>query len=392
MCDLLNRLRSCPPAEWNRILLRELPSVSDGVVDDLTRRIPGFSALVAERSREVVRRDVEQALRVSLGTPSARADVASNPDDPSDDPDHLCDGFPDAFSDTGSGHAASGATAPRNASVPRQAAGSRDGAARQRLLTALTGREALPATALRELSDRAGWPLPRRVQAVVLGEPGELSLPAIADVGEPLSGLYRGHPCVLLPDPGPVARPALTEALRGRTVAVGQIVPLQDAASTARWARRLLALAPAERVPDNRPLFVDDHLTTLLLLQDESLLRTLSARWLRPMMDLTPRQRERLEATLLAWLEGGGAPEAAKALRVHPQTVHYRLRQLEKLYGPALRDPRSRLELELTLHSRHLVARLRELQCRQGRSRRPVPVGVGSRPAEAARAARVNGR
>ncbi|MFD5932296.1 helix-turn-helix domain-containing protein [Streptomyces sp. NPDC060333] len=29
---------------------------------------------------------------------------------------------------------------------------------------------------------------------------------------------------------------------------------------------------------------------------------------------------------MLAWLEGGGAPEAAKALSVHPQTVRYRLR------------------------------------------------------------------
>ncbi|GAB3106246.1 hypothetical protein GCM10027160_01580 [Streptomyces calidiresistens] len=386
MCDLLNRLRSCPPAEWNRILLRELPSVSDGMVDDLTRRIPGFSALVAERSREVVRRDVEQALRASLGAP---LEPASDNVTDAGRPEHPSDGLPDVFPDPGPGPDPS---APRHVAVSRRPAGAHDGAARQRLLTALTGREALPVAALRELADRAGWPLPQRVQAVVLGEPGELSLPRMAGGGEPLSGLYRGHPCVLVPDPDATTRSALTEALRGRTVAVGQIVPLHDAASTARWARRLLALAPAERVPDNRPLFVDDHLTTLVLLQDESLLRSLSARWLQPMADLTPRQRERLEATLLAWLEGGGAPEAAKALQVHPQTVHYRLRQLEKLYGPALRDPRSRLELELTLHSRRLVARLRELQCRQGRSRRPVPVGVGSRPTEAARVARVNGR
>ncbi|WP_228471259.1 PucR family transcriptional regulator [Streptomyces alkaliphilus] len=387
MCDLLNRLRSCPPAEWNRILLRELPSVSDGMIDDLTRRVPGFSALVAERSRDVLRRDVEQALRASLGAP-----LGPGSDDASKT--RTCERPSDVLHDLGGD--GRGPTSPPADSAgvpaPRPPAGSRDGAARQRLLTALTGRETLPATALRELADRAGWPLPQRVRAVVLGEPGELSPPVTAGAGEPLSGLYRGHPCVLLPDPDPAGRPALSEALRGRTVAVGQIVPLHEAASTARWARRLLALAPAERVPDNRPLFVDDHLTTLLLLQDESLLRTLSARWLHPMTGLTPRQRERLEATLLAWLEGGGAPEAAKALRVHPQTVHYRLRQLEKLYGPALRDPRSRLELELTLHSRRLVARLRELRCRQGRPRRPVPVGMGSGPTEAAKAARVNGR
>ncbi len=106
-----------------------------------------------------------------------------------------------------------------------------------------------------------------------------------------------------------------------------------------------------------RAVFVDDHLSTLLLLQDEPLAHALAARWLRPLADLTPRQSERLEVTLLAWLEGGGAPEAAKALSVHPQTVRYRMRQLEKLFGTGLRDPRTRFELEMALRSRRLMAR-----------------------------------
>ncbi|MGK5498928.1 helix-turn-helix domain-containing protein [Streptomyces sp. URMC 125] len=61
--------------------------------------------------------------------------------------------------------------------------------------------------------------------------------------------------------------------------------------------------------------------------------RALPGRWLRPLEELTPRQSERIEATLPARLEGGGAPEAARTLQVHPQTVRYRLRQKRSCSG-----------------------------------------------------------
>ena len=64
------------------------------------------------------------------------------------------------------------------------------------------------------------------------------------------------------------------------------------------------------------------------------------------------RQSERLEETLLAWLEGGGAPEAAKALSVHPQTVRYRLKKLRDLFGDALDNPDARFELETAVRVR----------------------------------------
>ncbi|WP_243761290.1 CdaR family transcriptional regulator, partial [Streptomyces sp. YIM 98790] len=261
--------------------------------------------------------------------------------------------------------------------------------ARHELFAALTFDPPVPEDLPADLAQRAGWPLPEQVQAVVLPEPREIHLPE--DVfGEVLHGRTRDQQVLLIPDPGPDIRPALLTALRGHPAAVGHAVLLREAASSVRWARRLLDLAPAQTGPDAPVFFVDDHLSTLLLLQDETLLRALGTRWLRPLSGLTPRQSERLEVTLLAWLEGGGAPEAAKALKVHPQTVHYRLRQLEKLFGCALRDPRSRLELEMTLHSRRLMAQMRNLRCRTGRRARSVTgnlrqLGIG-------REARVNGR
>src|SRR5205823_8423494 len=135
------------------------------------------------------------------------------------------------------------------------------------------------------------------------------------------AGLVNGEPCLLIPNPERDSRAAFGRALRGRTAAVGPAVPLSESASSLRAARRLLSLLPSRSGPEPRIVFADDHLSTLMLLQDETLANALAARWLRPLAGLTPRQSERLEVTLLAWLEGGGAPEAAKALEVQPQTV-----------------------------------------------------------------------
>ncbi|WP_306823474.1 CdaR family transcriptional regulator [Streptomyces sp. JJ66] len=258
--------------------------------------------------------------------------------------------------------------------------------ARRNLFAALTGDPCAPETALSDLARSARWPLPERVRAVVLTSPGDATQLAVA-LGDTLLSRADAETCLLVPDKGASTRSLLEHVLRGRLVAVGHPVPLAEAASSLRWARHLLALGRTGPAPD--PAFVDDHLTLLLMLQDESLTRALSCRWLSPLDELTPRQSERLEATLLAWLEGGGAPEAARTLQVHPQTVRYRLRQIEKLFGPALRDPRTRFELEMTLRSRRLLA---QLQRRQSRAvRRARAVAVGMRPLGVAREARVNG-
>lgn len=261
--------------------------------------------------------------------------------------------------------------------------------ARQDLFKALTDDRVASHASLAELSEAAGWPLPVAVRAIALATPGETQqLAAVLD--DALPGMFAGRPCLLLPSPDPDTRAALEPPLRGRFAAVGHAVPLRDTASSLRWALRLLTLTPNRGGPDARAVFVDDHLSTLLLLQDEPLAHALAARWLRPLADLTPRQSERLEVTLLAWLEGGGAPEAAKALSVHPQTVRYRMRQLEKLFGPGLRDPRTRFELEMALRSRRLMAQVRRQHSRVGRRTARV-VTADFTPLVVGRMARVNG-
>ncbi|MFF8268155.1 PucR family transcriptional regulator [Streptomyces sp. NPDC016562] len=261
--------------------------------------------------------------------------------------------------------------------------------ARQELFKALTDDRAASETSLTELAEAAGWSLPPALRAIVPSSPGETAqLAAVLD--DALAGTFAGRPCLLVPSQDPDVRAPLEHLLRGRFAAVGHAVPLRDAASSLRWALRLFALTPTRPGLEARTVFVDDHLSTLLLLQDEPLAHALAARWLRPLADLTPRQSERLEVTLLAWLEGGGAPEAAKALSVHPQTVRYRMRQLEKLFGTGLRDPRTRFELEMALRSRRLMAQVRRQHSRVGRRTARV-ITADFTPVVVGRIARVNG-
>lgn len=364
MCEMLNRIWSRPRGEWTRILRKELPSVAARVVDELLCNTPLFAEITERIGKDAAQAAVEQALLLALGL----------------------------------GSRTGGSRVPRPRAESRPVAGRAvtalpDGRARQALFGALADDRCLPKDVLAELARQADWPLPARARAVVLGaacagDAPQLALQLTAALGQGLLGTVDTDLCLIVPDPGPGTRSELVTVLGGRVAAIGHSVPVADVASSLRWARRLLSLAPAGAGPKERLAFVDDHLSDLLLLQDESLARALSARWLHPLEGLTPRQSERLEETLLAWLESGGAPEAARTLQVHPQTIRYRLRQIEKLFGPVLRDPRMRFELELALRSRRLLAQSRRLRLRPGRGR---ALAAAVHPLGLARQARVNG-
>ncbi|MBL1087560.1 helix-turn-helix domain-containing protein [Streptomyces actinomycinicus] len=248
---------------------------------------------------------------------------------------------------------------------------------RQRLLQILTADTPAPLQTVTELALAAAWRLPQTVQVVAFsparhGRRTAAPAPVLESV-DALADFSGPDPLLLIPEPGPQHRPALEKYLDGRAAVVGPPVALEHAAVSLRWARRLLALGARGLGGTDTVMYCADNLMPLMLLQDEVLIRTLTARRLAPLAHLTPKQHERVTRTLLAWLQcSGNTIEAARKISVHPQTVRYRLRQIEDLFGSALRDPDVRFELEVVLRAQELFAAM-EARRRRGTPRAARP-------------------
>jgi hypothetical protein len=206
------------------------------------------------------------------------------------------------------------------------------------------------------LARSAGWRLPGRVAVAVLDGTPRTPHQALPD--GVLADLARPEPRLVLPDPdGPGRAAVLERALHrfGRPV-IGPAVPLAAAARSLRWARQALDLARRGIIVAEGPVRAAEHLSTLLLLADEDLARALLGDYLTPLARLRPGQRDRIAQTMLAWLQfGENAAEVAHHMHVHPQTVRYRLRQIQELFGDQLRDPDRRLDLQMALRARQLL-------------------------------------
>ncbi|GAA3983248.1 helix-turn-helix domain-containing protein [Streptomyces sp. NBC_01352] len=230
---------------------------------------------------------------------------------------------------------------------------------RKRLLDLLLGEGPVALEAVQDLAHGARWPVPRQVAVVALAagpEQREEERP-LAAAGA-LVDMASRPPRMLVPDPdvsGRFGGRAFALALRGRPAAIGPTVGVTEAAQSLRWATRALGLMGRGILPRQGVVHCADHLSTLLLHCDEPLLARLQARVLAPLDAVSPGQRPRLAETLLAWLlSGSNVPDVAARLHIHPQTVRYRLRQLEKLFGEALHEPDTRLDLVLALRAEAL--------------------------------------
>ena len=236
-------------------------------------------------------------------------------------------------------------------------------AARRRLLQLILDRDnPVPLRALADLAETACWPLPEQVIAVALTPaPDSLAAGALAAFpaeDDVLASLDNPQPHLLFrADTGALRWETLQPGLGGRRAAIGLAVPLADAADSLRWARQALALAESGTIEADPVVYCEDHLVTLWLLSDGALADQVSRRHFGALEGLTPRQQERLTETFGAWLETRGtAAEIADRLQVHPQTVRYRIRQLERTLGDQFGDPDARFAMEMVLR----VMRLRE--------------------------------
>ncbi|HEY6762647.1 MAG TPA: helix-turn-helix domain-containing protein [Baekduia sp.] len=235
----------------------------------------------------------------------------------------------------------------------------RDRALRERLVSLLLSDPPVAADVLAGAAAAASWALPERVRVAVAALPADpLRVPAGPGPDRVLTATVPDGRLALV-----VADDAEAERwLRRAATALGLEAPLAlgptvPAGAAQRSAARAVALldhvrAGTLRAPRGGAIVrSDDHEIVLLLGAAPDLAREVAGRRLAPLDGLDdPAARERMTATLAAWLADPGRPQAmADRLGLHVQTVRYRLKTLRELFGAALDDPDERFELALAL-------------------------------------------
>lgn len=233
-------------------------------------------------------------------------------------------------------------------------------AMRRRLLHLFLAGRPVPRTAIAELCEQTGWTLPEEVTLVAVRAPARLD--RVSTDRDILADLSDPQPHLLIPGPLDDARRSmLDQSLLGTRAAIGLTVPTALASDSIRWARRVLELVDAGVIDDAPFVLCEDHLITLWLLSDPILLDQLAQRELAPIAGISANRRERLVETLRIWLDTRGtAAHMGELLDVHPQTVRYRMRNLESIFGEQLVDPESRFSTEAVLRALQLQARSQE--------------------------------
>jgi hypothetical protein len=232
-------------------------------------------------------------------------------------------------------------------------------------------------TVLMGAAQAARWSPPPRLVAVIVDEVAVEPVLARVDRRtlqplEDVPGLQPGDAVLL------VAEPADRAGGSGIQTALVRALAAVDAAGSADGAQPWLVQGPSrpwlevrgsfDRAlrarreglgrpatgqplpPEHRVVSTEELLPELVVSADPQALADLRKRVLAPLSELRPAQSERLVQTLRSWLlHRGRREDVAAELFVHPQTVRYRMGQLRDIFGAALDDPRSVLELTIAL-------------------------------------------
>lgn len=197
------------------------------------------------------------------------------------------------------------------------------------------------------------WPIPSNVVMIAVRRAAGGALPSTRLLHpHTLANLHADAPAVLHPVPlSADARAELEELFAGHRIAIGCPVPLSQAASSLRWARRALDLVDRGVIPPSSVVDCAEHLGALWIHSEPLLADLVCETVLTPLFAEPPRSRRVLGETLLAWIDSAdsSAPSLAAQLGKHPQTVRYRLKRMRELFGPLLDDPVRRIEIRLAL-------------------------------------------
>ncbi len=227
---------------------------------------------------------------------------------------------------------------------------------RERMLEVLMRRPPADAVLTHAQATRAEWTVPDRFAPVALPS-ARVSARALEHrlPGGSMAATLDGMTVALVPDiDGPGRDVELERALRGEPAARGAEGGWQDAAEAIARAVLAAELQEAGVLAADCIVCADDHLVDLIVHRDPERAKALANSALEPLDALTPSSRERLTETLEAWLANAcNTTETARALHLHPQTLRYRLRQLDEVLGAdRMADAESRLALQLALKVR----------------------------------------
>lgn len=200
-----------------------------------------------------------------------------------------------------------------------------------------------------DLAGRAGWPVPEQVVALAISFHGESpELPQEPDV----LWIREGNRIQLL-CPAPMADELAARIERSgsdRRVVVSWPVSPVEAGTALLWTLRAMDLVHAGVISPTTMVRCEEHVTQLWLHSEPSMRRRLCQDLLQPLLAEAPNSREILSETLLVWLETrDSAPAIAARLDIHPQTVRYRWRRINELFGEALHDPEFVIQMTLVL-------------------------------------------
>jgi len=174
-------------------------------------------------------------------------------------------------------------------------------------------------------------------------------LPLGAEVGDYQA---RGHTL------GQQIRQAIADWKPGFTVSVGFSGPTEAPAGVAGALREVTSvmesLARFKRW--GQVIAVPElGLTGLLAAVTDERLVEYSRRHLGPLIEHDSSRKGSLVATLRAYLETGEQLRAAQRLRVHPNTLRYRLDRIREISSVDLEDPETRLNLAVALRVQALL-------------------------------------
>ncbi len=202
---------------------------------------------------------------------------------------------------------------------------------------------------LHRAAEAAEWPLPDHVVALAVSFHGDP--PPLPESPEFLSHFGQDRLFVLSPAEGADAlADHFTRSGTDRRVASSWPVRPEEAGTSLLWTARALDLVRLGVIAPTQIVRCTDHVTQLWLHAEPAMRQRLCQDLLKPLLAETPNSREILSDTLLAWLETrDSAPAIAARLDVHPQTVRYRWKRINELFGESLHDPEFVLQMTMVL-------------------------------------------